>query len=86
MLKIGLIGLATSVGCIALMALLSGLGIVEFGPSGPAGEVGFFLVVGVLACDIIGLFLTIVGLVEAGVRKLRTRANGPQAEYRSPGR
>ncbi len=71
MLKVGLIGLAISAACIALLALLGQFGLVQFGPCGP-DPLGLVFLLGFLLCGGIGLLLTIAGLIHRNIRKHRT--------------
>jgi len=70
MLRIGLIGLAIALGCVVLLALLSQMGLVAFGPCGP-DPLGLVFLLGFLICGSVGILLTIAGLVQKGFRKLR---------------
>ena len=71
MLKVGLIGLAIAVGGVALLLLLGLFGMMSFGPCGPANWEGLVLLLGSVLCGILGIALTIVGLIAKGVRKFR---------------
>ena len=68
MLRVGLIGLAIALGCVALLALLSQIGLLTFGPCGP-DPLGMIFLLGCLVCGGVGLLLTVAGLLQKAFRK-----------------
>jgi hypothetical protein len=71
MLKAGLIGLVIAASCLALLALLTQAGVLQFGPCGP-DPFGLVFLLGFLFCGAVGLLLTIIGLIHRAIRRYRT--------------
>jgi hypothetical protein len=70
MLRIGLVGLGTSVGTFLLFMLLSAIGLAHFGPCGP-DLLGLFMLLGSVLTAGVGAILTIGGLFLLAVEKFR---------------
>jgi hypothetical protein len=79
MLKAGFIGLAIALGFIILLALLSQMGLVMWGPCGP-DPFGLVLLLGVLICGSVGILLTIMGFIQKCFRKFHDDGSSPAAD------
>ena len=82
MFKAGLIGLAIALGFILLLALLSQMGLVVWGPCG-SDLFGLTLILGFLICGSVGTLLTVAGLFRKGFRKPRGDGSHPSPDRTS---